>query len=495
MSQIGLLQSLMYDMLDQMPQYVRVSFPQRWRFAKLLGQSSRDWTLAELVKGFKAVLKCAENVKLCLFIDGLDEFSGSHENLVRLLQEVVSFPNVKACLASRPWIVFEDAFNQSPNLQLQDLTYPDILKFTWSMFHQSPHFLRIKGADDPRGDILISAVARRAAGVFLWVDLAVSSLLSGLSNRDRMVDLQQRLDEVPPDFETFYVKMFSSIEKFYFQHACQLFAVVAESKADYCETIRRRLLSRCKGFLEIPSGLHMPPDVEENVAPPSHEVVVKISYLHRTARDFLESAKIKQQVLAGAGLHFSAAVSLFRSTILSLKTYDGDFGKGKNKAWDYIEHSFQHAAKCEAFAGQPQTRLLLKLDEVVTDLARRSETHHDGDNTLHWPANARIPDGANSFIDIVAQYNVPRFIMQVIRSSLGEVRDAELDKHLLLIHLVRDYKKMPGLCEWAGDRVPRLSFVKFLLQFGANPNHQHESVTAFELALCEAVVVSKLRNP
>lgn len=36
------------------------------------------------------------------------------------------------------------------------------------------------------------------------------------------------------------------------------------------------------------------------------------------------------------------------------------------KGWNYIEHSLQYAAKCEAFTDQPQTRLLQELDEVVS---------------------------------------------------------------------------------------------------------------------------------
>jgi hypothetical protein len=43
-------------------------------------------------------------------INGLDEFDGDHEELANLFKEITNYPNVKVCLLSRPWVVFEDIF-------------------------------------------------------------------------------------------------------------------------------------------------------------------------------------------------------------------------------------------------------------------------------------------------------------------------------------------------------------------------------------------------
>jgi hypothetical protein len=40
--------------------------------------------------------------KVCLLIDGLDEFEGDHEELAWLVKEITKSHNVKVCLSSRP---------------------------------------------------------------------------------------------------------------------------------------------------------------------------------------------------------------------------------------------------------------------------------------------------------------------------------------------------------------------------------------------------------
>jgi hypothetical protein len=44
-------------------------------------------------------------------------------------------------------------------------------------------------------------------------------MLGGLSNFDRISDLQRRLDELPSDLEDFYTKVLDSINPFYASHA------------------------------------------------------------------------------------------------------------------------------------------------------------------------------------------------------------------------------------------------------------------------------------
>ena len=48
--------------------------------------------------------------------------------------------------------------------------------------------------------------------MFLWVTLAVNSLLAGLTDGDSIEDLQQRLDALPPDLENLFDKILDSIK-------------------------------------------------------------------------------------------------------------------------------------------------------------------------------------------------------------------------------------------------------------------------------------------
>lgn len=110
----------------------------------------------------------------------------------------------------------------------------------------------------------------------------MQSLLDGLSNADRISDLIARLEALPPDLEELYAKLLNSLDAKYFKHACQLFRLVMSHERphlielyfadneednsamrdeiqelsphqimDHLETMQRRLMSRCKGFLEI----------------------------------------------------------------------------------------------------------------------------------------------------------------------------------------------------------------------------------------------------
>lgn len=42
-------------------------------------------------------------LRLCFLLGGLDEFEGSHEEMVDLLKEIAEVRNVKVCLSSQPW--------------------------------------------------------------------------------------------------------------------------------------------------------------------------------------------------------------------------------------------------------------------------------------------------------------------------------------------------------------------------------------------------------
>lgn len=119
--------------------------------------------------------------------------------------------------------------------------------------------------------------------MFLWVRIIVQPILAGLTNDDRVRDLESRLHSLPPDLEQLYDKILKDSDPFYFEHACQYFKLVLvfngptpallfsfadEEDEDFAnrlltralrdhkvasriQTLRRRLNSRCKGLLEI----------------------------------------------------------------------------------------------------------------------------------------------------------------------------------------------------------------------------------------------------
>jgi hypothetical protein len=181
----------------------------------------------ELRQAFRLLTKEeSSDAKFCFFIDGLDEFDGDHSNLIDFIEDLAGSGNVKVCVSSRPWVVFEDAFKHRPSLMLQDLTHPDIMHFITSIFSKNAGFAELQKREPQYAGQLLEDIAQKAAGVFLWVHLVVHSLLAGLVNGDRVSDLQRRLEFLPPDLQNLYQKILNSPDPFYLEHASQLFHLI-----------------------------------------------------------------------------------------------------------------------------------------------------------------------------------------------------------------------------------------------------------------------------
>lgn len=94
----------------------------------LADQIRDDWSISRLKEAFAKL--CEQRIvkmKVCIFLDGLDEYEGDYELIAEFFHEITtSSPNIKICVSSRPLLVFEDIFSGLPSLRLQDLTFQDI---------------------------------------------------------------------------------------------------------------------------------------------------------------------------------------------------------------------------------------------------------------------------------------------------------------------------------------------------------------------------------
>ena len=198
--------------------------PLRWVALCLFNEDSRPLSEAKLqtILG-KAIAFVSSTMALCLFIDGLDEFDGQLDGLIKLVKETIQTSSVKVCVASRPWLVFEDALKDKPSLLLEDLTYDDIKLYVTSRFESDPNFSFLQETEAEFARDLVEKMVKKASGVFLWVNLVVSSLLNGMKSGDRVCDLQMRLDQLPSDLETLYDNILDNLDPFYLNHAAQYF--------------------------------------------------------------------------------------------------------------------------------------------------------------------------------------------------------------------------------------------------------------------------------
>jgi hypothetical protein len=286
-SREGLLQTLLYTILSNDQKAIVKLFDQRWQKFVAFSGGRQTFTWSELYEAFISLIGEPTSSKTYFFmIDGLDEFVGDHKDdsrkLIDVILKVAQYPHVKLCVASRPELLFSDSFESKPKLCLEQLTRPDIEAYIAAAFYNNKHYLRMKRLEPNSASLLIENIAEKAAGVFLWVYLVVQSLIDGLSNADRMSDLEARLEVLPPELEDLYERLWTSIDSEYFKHSCQLLRLVMLPKRcmllalyfaddedydsaillearflsskelmDRSEAMRRRLLSRCKCLLEV----------------------------------------------------------------------------------------------------------------------------------------------------------------------------------------------------------------------------------------------------
>jgi len=460
-SQEGLLRTLLHQAISQYRSIVPDKFPGRWESLALSRNRNQTWTWTELEQAFRFLLEEQDpSVKFCFFIDGLDEFKGDLTALIALTHRISLYSNAKICVSSRPWIIFEDAFRAKPQFMLQDLTYPDIKRYVDNNLSRHPGFQELSSTDETYAESLITNVAEKAEGVFLWVVLVVQSLLQGLSDGDHLSDLQRRLDTLPTELENLFRRILHSSGHPYFRSASAIFQIfrasisplslislsfadeedpdlairavvkpiTAEQKLYRALTMRRRLDSRCKGLLEI-TPIRIETESKEvaflrDVSKITVEhadliAATKVEYLHRTVKDFLQTPDVWEELCAATHISFNPNTMLTRSFLMELKWIRSGPGDAAERAWDTIFWVLKYSAKSEGQHGY-QFELVDELDKAATEiftkvhdsLGRTLLERHwlSSERPAHWSA-ARAPYSPdNTFLALIAQCGLTRYL-------------------------------------------------------------------------------------
>lgn len=237
-SQEGLFMTLLFQIFTQNVNLIPLICPKRWKQDSLL--SIDKWTLEELFDAFRRLVSIDTSklgvppFRICIFIDGLDEYSGDHRELASLLHELSSHARIKICASSRPWVEFRDAFDQSPwKLSLHELTREDVEKYVTDRLPQQRfHHKWTETHSASTIASLAHQICDRAQGVFLWVFLVVRSLRTGLANGDGLMDLQRRLNELPSDLDPYFMLMLNRIDKVYRRRTARLFKSLLHTESD-----------------------------------------------------------------------------------------------------------------------------------------------------------------------------------------------------------------------------------------------------------------------
>lgn len=394
----GLLRSLLHNILEGEPKLMPKLLPTRWTNTSVQPR----WTQSELESALRDVAGMNMSVRMCFFIDGLDEYSGDHLEICQTLKELSRPPSIKVCVSSRPWNVFEDAFGNSreSKLYMHELTHDDILNYTQARLSEHPRWSFVSSGPDAAAlQSLIHEVVDRSMGVFLWVFLVTQLLREGLSNGDKSSDLERRVSRCPDDLGEFFKHILASVDSFYHEKMAGTLMVARDAgeslptdmfRFHECEyddedyalydpadhewrnddhqeasnTVCRRINGWCKGLLEPQDG--------------------KMVFLHRTVFDFLQTPEMVTFLQEKAKANFCSHLSLLRAWLACFKrtafvqkfSYKPDLMEDLPELVQTLRQGIRYASMASREGGDIEVAAALLLDNAdlgIIKMARRTQ--------------------------------------------------------------------------------------------------------------------------
>jgi hypothetical protein len=441
-TQVGLLRSLLYQYLKDHRELIPVVL------SESLGLTTTDltghWTLPRLKRAFSRLIhQDIRPLKICMFVDGLDEYHGDQSEIAKLFVEVGQSKHVKVCVSSRPLLVFERSFGIFPGLSLQNLTFDDINIYIKNRLGNNARMKELKHEEPELQSRLISEILYKAAGVFLWVKLVVQSLMEGLGNFDRGEDLERRLQELPEDLADLYWHMLGRVKPiWYLEEGFRLLLLVKaayypltlrelcfaeiqepgfaiksallefpeEKQESMCINMGGRIKSRCLGLLEVSSTATVSPAKQT------------VHFLHKSVKDFLETPDTQLHIskcLYGKG--FDPNVQLMRGFLIELK-HISELNALKRVVW--FDHAmplivmFMNHARCaEEISQEAQVELVDELDNVARRLWGLVIFKASEETFMHWSETKRRPPGADTWHERGYLKGGDYVEMEVLKSS------------------------------------------------------------------------------
>lgn len=229
----GLYRSIIFQILSQHP----VLFD-NIQACKDRRTTARSWTIAELEEtmgeiGVAATSMLRPEFKICIFIDGLDEYNDDehHSDIVSAVENLSIYENIKILVSSRPWSEFENAFGNNREIgtiRMEDFTIPDMRTFTMLKFRRgSREFRELQKQDVDRANEIVDCISKRAEGVWIWLYLVVHDLVRDLQICEITIDdILHQIEQTPKDFDVYLQAQMERGEPRFREEAARVFLTV-----------------------------------------------------------------------------------------------------------------------------------------------------------------------------------------------------------------------------------------------------------------------------
>ncbi|TVY24004.1 hypothetical protein LHYA1_G006937 [Lachnellula hyalina] len=512
-SHAGLLRALLFKALRQCESLLPDIFPEIWidKMSKPLfiieDMERISWTLPRLSEAFDRLVCTQSNgLKFCLFVDGLDEYEGDYFDVIKTFTKISQSSSVKVCLSSRPLFDFVAAFQSCQSLRLQDLTFSDIESYINDELGTNTHMQILREQKPQEAEMLVFEIVNKADGVFLWVKLVVLSMLRGLRQSDGIHDLQLRLRLLPPSLEDLFSHILRRLEPVYLEQSSRIFQIFAEAQnsdrsltslelsfaeeLDFRAVIREPtrqlwmeellereaqietwLRTRCGGLIETCSGVNAYGSFTD----------ARLSYLHRTVRDFLELPEIWRIVLRPtSGKRFAPRVALVQAQMLYIKRvlpFPTDLIDRISDLQHVGKRAIAFAQNEETATIEPQVMMLDELDRVcnnhVEDFSELPCNWTTSSNRMSSGKDAHVHQ--NSFLTLAIKTGLYVYVEEKLKLKPWLVKRAGRP---LLQYAVSSEN---DLC--MRDLRVNTGMVELLLRCGARVDEVYQRTTAWDLVL------------
>ncbi|KAI1741243.1 hypothetical protein F4680DRAFT_416200 [Xylaria scruposa] len=261
-SREGMLKSILFQVLKNRHGLIPMIFSQGDFFDDLLRKPNEFFTWETLSCAFITALNYLRDSRICLFLDGLDEYrmagrerqyteeeldliydaeneddawgeskwiTEGHNEVAQFLRQFETFDNVKVCISSRELVVFEHKFRDFPRIVVHTHTAGAIAKYcTDRLTSDAPDLV----------DLLtfVSMITKKSLGVFLWVRIVIDLILDGYVKGNYTQEIWDDIEKLPQRLggkDGLYMHMMRIVEPRYLSESKRLFQLVQEASDKY----------------------------------------------------------------------------------------------------------------------------------------------------------------------------------------------------------------------------------------------------------------------
>ncbi|ORY68368.1 uncharacterized protein BCR38DRAFT_362736, partial [Pseudomassariella vexata] len=390
-SQSGLYRSILHELLKRRPGSCPSSSRRngKWHARARLWTTNKkqkfSWAAPSLQFAVKSLFSQNQvRLRACLFIDGLDQYEGDEFEIIDLFRSISSTSNIKCCVSSRRSPAFETAFSDRPSLQLEQLTYPEMQELVTDQLRSDERIAALTNANIDTFQVLVDEIVNSAKGVFLWMNLAVSSLLRGHGDQDGILEMHTRFQATPKRLEALYEYIVTRVDQTHLEECSRLLQLVVTAstslKDDWrvvsplsllglsfavedhpsmaltsqlhflsqtemqqrCEDMAARLGTVCAGLLQVQ---------KRNLKDENVNTTSMVTFVHRTVKDYLmkwETQKLLRQQTRES--QFNPNFAILKSTILLMKS-GRHVSSSDRLSYHHIDDGILYARRAEAELG------------------------------------------------------------------------------------------------------------------------------------------------